>query len=131
MRGNEGVDLNGKTGDFSGSEEAGSIIRGEWVESILTVLCVVSRRAWLKRSASLVDIAGEKDTVRAVGEEHQRGVSRLPENLEGRVGSEELEGFIIGVVDAEHVHALGDGFVELCRGKFAIRIIVVGFRGSF
>ncbi len=61
-----------------------------------------------------------KDAARAVGEEHQRGVSRLPEDLEGRVGAEEPEGFVLGVVDAEHVRALGDSFAELGRGQFAI-----------
>jgi hypothetical protein len=68
--GNEGVDLSPKASDFSGGEKAGSIVSSEWSDSVLSILCVVGRRARLKRSASFVDLTGEENAVRAVGKEN-------------------------------------------------------------
>ncbi len=63
----EGVNLSTETGDLRGSEQAGSIVGSMRGYSILSVLCVVSRCAWTERRASLVDLAGEENAVRAVG----------------------------------------------------------------
>jgi hypothetical protein len=129
--GNEGVDLSPKAGDFSGGEKAGSVVSSEWSDSVLSILCVVGRCARPKRSASFVNLTGEENAVRAVGKQYERRVTRLPEDLEGRVGAKELEGLLVGVVDAEHVRAFSDGFAEFGRGQFAIRVVVVRFGGSF